>query len=202
MRLPLRICSVLICSTTLVLRGWHGTTPVDVHRGLNPRRYGSFVVHSIGRHSNKTALIPPSPSELTKLVQQSRNSGSIPASPEPSRVPTRSLRRRLSPQTIEELVTRYTGGDSIRALSREYGVSRSGLCGLLQKEDVTLREQGVSREGVENAVRLYKSGLTIRQVAEHVGYSYGTIRTALHEHGVALRAGGRRNRCDGNDENR
>lgn len=103
----------------------------------------------------------------------------------------RILRRRLTPQVIEELVTRYTAGETIRNLSREYGVARSGLCTLLQVEGVELRAQGITPEDAEWAAQLYECGLTIRQVVERAGYSYGTIRTALHERGVVLRAGGR-----------
>lgn len=93
------------------------------------------------------------------------------------------------------MVDRYTAGESIRALSREYGLSRSGLSHFLEGEGVVLREQGITPEGAERAVRLYESGLTIRQVAIQIGYSYGTIRTVLHEQGTALRAGGRGNRA-------
>lgn len=101
----------------------------------------------------------------------------------------RNLRRRLAPKVIQEIVHRYTKGETIRALSRAYGVSRSGLCQLLQEEDVTLREQGITPDDAERTVRLYESGLTIRQVVEQVGYSYGTIQRLLHQRGVVMGAG-------------
>lgn len=86
---------------------------------------------------------------------------------------------------------RYTSGESIRALSREYDISRSGLRTLLQREGVVLRDYGITPEEAERAVRLYEQGLTIRQVTDEVGHSYGTIRTVLHERGASIRAGGR-----------
>lgn len=138
--------------------------------------------------------MPPSLFELARLAQQSRKSHSVAAPTEPARVPTRSLRRRLAPLAIDELVTRYNAGETIRALSREYGVSRSGLRQLLRGEGVPLREQGITPEDAERAVRLYESGLTIRQVVEQVGYSFGTIQRMLNEKGVALRVAGRGNR--------
>lgn len=79
----------------------------------------------------------------------------------------------------------------MRALSREYGVSRSGLRHLLRGEGVALREQGITAEDADKAVRLYESGLTIRRVVERVGYSYGTIQRMLNEKGVVMRPGGR-----------
>lgn len=89
------------------------------------------------------------------------------------------------------MVTRYTAGEAIRALSREYGISRSGLRQLLQNAKVVLREQGITPENVELAVQFYRQGMTLVQVAEQVGSSYGALRKALHEQGVALRAPGR-----------
>lgn len=81
---------------------------------------------------------------------------------------------------IEELVTRYTAGETVRALSREYGVSRSWLCQLLQSEGVALREQGITPEDAEMAIGLYESGLTIRQVVDK-----STIHRLLKVMGVA-----------------
>ena len=37
--------------------------------------------------------------------------------------------------------------------------------------------------------------LTIRQIVDQVGYSYGTIQRLLNENDVVMRAGGRRNRA-------
>jgi hypothetical protein len=42
-------------------------------------------------------------------------------------------------------------------------------------------------EDAERAVHLYESGLTVEEVVRQVGYSFGTIRKVLHEHGVAMR---------------
>jgi transposase len=48
--------------------------------------------------------------------------------------------------------------------------------------------QAITLEDTKRAVQLYENGLTITQVVERVGYSYGTIRRVLHEQGVAMRA--------------
>jgi AraC-like DNA-binding protein len=104
--------------------------------------------------------------------------------------PVRSLRRRLSPQAIQELVARYNTGEDTPALSQEYGISKTGLGEVLLAEGVAFRRQAITTEDTERAVQLYESGLTIKQVVAQVGYSYGTIRRVLHEHGVAMRATG------------
>lgn len=104
--------------------------------------------------------------------------------------PVRSLRRRLTPQAIEELVARYNAGEHTPALSREYGISKTGLLQLFQAEGVLLRRRAMTPEDAAWAMQLYESGLTIKQVVGQVGYSFGTVQRALYENGVAMRAAG------------
>lgn len=85
------------------------------------------------------------------------------------------------------MVARYNAGEDTPALSREYGVSKTGLRELLLAEGV-MRRQAITPGDAEKAVRLYESGLTIKQTVEQVGYSFGTIRRVLHENGVPTRA--------------
>lgn len=87
-------------------------------------------------------------------------------------------------------MARYNAGEATPALSRAYGISKTGLRELLQAEGVSMRRQAITPEDAERAVQLYENGLTIKQVVEKVGYSFGTIRRVLHENGVAMRASG------------
>jgi hypothetical protein len=148
----------------------------------------NVLVHTVDRRSNKPTLTSPSLGALAKLAQQAQNGHQVPTVAEAAPVPSRSIRRRLAPKVIEELVARYTAGESIRALSWQHGLSRSGLSHFLEGEGVVLREQGITPEGAERAVRLYESGLTIRQVAERLGSSHGTIQRVLNKQGVSTRA--------------
>ncbi|MCA9833496.1 MAG: hypothetical protein KC435_06100 [Thermomicrobiales bacterium] len=93
----------------------------------------------------------------------------------------RSLRRKLSPEMICEIVQRYESGEYTTDLSREYGISKSGLLKLLREEGVRMRKQPITPEDEQNAVNLYQGGMTINQVVEQIGYSYGTIRRVLYE---------------------
>jgi hypothetical protein len=106
----------------------------------------------------------------------------------------RSLRRRLSPQQIEELVARYNAGEDTPELSRAYGISRGGLRKLLLAQGVSFRKQPMTPEDAERAIQLYQGGLTIDQVVERVGYSFSTVRRMLHASGVVVRerGGGKR----------
>lgn len=141
-------------------------------------------------------LVPPTPGELVALAERSRAAQPEPAPTTTRIVPMRSLRRRLPVLVIAELVTRYNAGEDTPVLSREYGISRTGLRQLLLAEEVALRRQAITAEEAEQAVRHYESGLTIRQILKQVGRPYESIRRALHEKGVAMRAGGGA-RCSG-----
>jgi AraC-like DNA-binding protein len=115
-------------------------------------------------------------------------------SKEKQAVPHRNIRRRLSPQAIDELIARYTAGEATPALSREFGISASGLRDLLRAEGLSLRGHTITPEDVEKAVHLYERGLTITKVASQIGYSRDTIRKVLVKHGVVLRSGGPKKR--------
>lgn len=149
------------------------------------------VVPQVERQSNRLPMVPPTVGELEHICRQLQDMPKAhgpSAADEPS---ARLLRRRLSSQVIEELVTRYNQGESARALGQEFGVSKTGLRELLLSEGVQFRKQGLAPADIERAAQLYESGLTIAEVASQVGFSYSAVRAALHKRGVPLRAAGR-----------
>lgn len=148
-------------------------------------------MHPKDGHSNTSQLTPPTPIEVAKLAQLSRTAPTEPPAKEKHAAPPRNLRRRLSPQAIEELVARYTAGEKTPVLSRAFGISESGCRDLLRAEGASLRGHPITPKDAGLAVRLYEHGLTITQVVAQIGYSHGTIRTALLKRGVALRSAGR-----------
>lgn len=152
------------------------------------------MVGAVDRHSNKSVLTPPTPGEVAGLARQYRvrQPRSQPVKAQEKAV--RSLRRRLSPQQIEELVSRYNAGEDTPALSRAYGISRGGLRKLLLSRGVSFRKQPMTPEDAERAMRLYEHGLTIKEVVDQVGYSFSTVRRLLHASGVVVRerGGGKR----------
>lgn len=151
-------------------------------------------VGRVDGHSNNSVLLAPTSGELARLAEQSHALQPPIVPTEKQEAAVRSLRRRLSPQAIEELVARYNAGEDTPALSRGYGISRGGLRKLLLAEGVSFRKQPMTPEDAERATRLYERGLTIDEVMEQVGYSFGTIRRMLHASGVAVRerGGGKR----------
>lgn len=100
-------------------------------------------------------ILPPSSKELAELADKAR-AFRLNSQPEPvPRIPIRNLRRRLSPETVVELVERYQNGGHGTALSKEYGISKSVLISLLRSEGVVLRRQPLSNAAKKHAIRLY-----------------------------------------------
>jgi transposase-like protein len=157
-----------------------------------PHGFNGFrrMVQPRDGHSNKSRLMPPSPDEIMKLAQLFHRT-KFEAIPKGKQViPHRTLRRHLSPETIEELVARYAAGEKILALSREFGISDSGLRELLLAEGVSLRGHAMTVQDAETAVQLHEYGLTIKQIIAQIGYSPGTIRKVLREHGAMTKSAG------------
>lgn len=152
------------------------------------------LVGRVDRHSNKSELVPPTLGDLVRLAEQSRAVQSPIAPTETREAAVRSLRRRLSPQAIEELVARYNAGEDTPALSQAYSISRGGLRKLLLAEGVSFRQQPMTPEDIERAIHLYERGLSITQVVGQVGYCFSTVRRMLHMNGVFVRerGGGKR----------
>lgn len=132
--------------------------------------------------------MPPTPEAVAKLAHLSRQMPAESPANEMQPPRPRNLRRRLTPQAIEEIVTRYTAGEKTPVLSQAFDISESGLRDLLRAEGIVLRGHAITEEDAEQAVQLYGSGLTMTAVAAQLGYAHGTIRTALLKRGVVLRS--------------
>jgi transposase len=157
------------------------------------------MVHPVDGRSNNSRLLSPTPDEIAKLASLARRLPLEAISPAEPPVFQRSLRRRLSPRAIDDLVARYTAGEQTPALGQEFGISESGVRDLLRSEGVTLRSHAMTVEEAERALHLYARGLTIRQVAALLGYSYSAIWKLLRKHGPAGKPSGQKNR-KGSDE--
>ena len=127
------------------------------------------LVHTVDARSRNPRLLAPMPHELAEFARLAREMPGDQVLPVKEPTQERSLARRLSDEQIAELVARYNDGEGTPTLSRAYGVSRSGLRQLLLAQGVTLRDPSMSAEEIDRAAKLYKSGLTIRQVGAQMG---------------------------------
>lgn len=79
-------------------------------------------------------------------------------------------------------------------LAQQFGVHRTTVMAVLDREGVERRSQGrvLSPEELERAARLYRDGLNLRAVGAEIGADYRVVRRGLVAAGVRLRrAGGR-----------
>lgn len=87
-------------------------------------------------------------------------------------------------------MSRYDAGHSTPALARDYRIAKSALLQLLRNEGVPMRKQAITSANAKQAARLYEDGMSITEIVEQIGYSYGTIRKSLHKSAVAMRPKG------------
>jgi transposase len=135
-------------------------------------------VEVIGRYSNHSDL----DKRLTHVL-------AYPLSPAVDRTPSteKQIQRRLRPPAIAELVAGYEAGATVYELSSMFQIHRHTVAALLKRQQVRLRKSPLSDEEAENAIRLYRSGVSLANVADEIGRGTNTIRRALIAHGVDRR---------------
>ena len=100
---------------------------------------------------------------------------------------------KLSEVEVAELVAEYRDGASVLGLARQYGVHRTTVMAVLDRERVARRSQGrvLSLEEIERASQLYRGGLNLRAVGAELGVDYRVVRRGLVAAGLKLRRAGR-----------
>ncbi|MEU0532076.1 helix-turn-helix domain-containing protein [Amycolatopsis tolypomycina] len=97
----------------------------------------------------------------------------------------------IDPAVVGELVTRYSGGETMESLAAEFPFSYRKVRTTLIDAGVALRPPKIrlppTPPGLVNA---YEHGQTIRQVAATYGMSYNQTRNILLAEGVQLRSRG------------
>lgn len=140
--------------------------------------------------STKSILLPPTPLEIAKLAERARKLAVTSSDARGAKVSHPYLSRRLSPSDIETIVSRRKSGEKMRVLCEEYGISESSLSDLIVQAKAPVRTTPITPEDIDKAVKLYESGLTVKQVVGQLGYSIRTIRRVLHQRGVVMRKSG------------
>ena len=93
----------------------------------------------------------------------------------------------LSPEQTKELVDKYLSGLTARELAESYGVHRSTVSAILNRNGVKLRRHSMEPKDIDLAVRLYESGLPLTRVAEQVSYDPSTIWREFKRIGIPRR---------------
>ncbi|MFI6169070.1 helix-turn-helix domain-containing protein [Nocardia sp. NPDC051052] len=149
----------------------------DLHR--------SIVVGRVSAYSKQVARYP-----LHQVIERVEAT--------PKRLPAKTaasarihrLDRRLSPDTIAELVAAYRSGTSTPKLRKQYQLSKGGVLKLLADHGVTMRNQPLTEEQTDQAVGLYEQGQSLVTIAEQLDSGATAVRTALKARGVVMRPAG------------
>jgi hypothetical protein len=99
-----------------------------------------------------------------------------------------SVRKRLGPEIVQQLVNDYEAGKSTTALTTSYGLGKGTVLAILDEQGVRMRGQGLVDDTLPEATELYLAGWSLKRVGAHLDCTAETVRQALMAAGVSLRA--------------
>jgi transposase-like protein len=125
------------------------------------------------------------------MVEIAEKSAKMPVRTLEPIVPIQRVDRRLSAETIAELVQAYRDGASTIELRHRYELSQGSVIKILHSHRVEMRGHGMTDDDVPAAAELYRRGATLAQLGERFGVSPNAVRRALTATGVVMRPRGR-----------
>lgn len=94
---------------------------------------------------------------------------------------------RLTEEMLDEAERRYRGGEILRAIAGDLGVSRQRLAERLRERGVRLRREKPSSEQVLEMCRRYEQGESLARIGERLGFNPSSVRLYLLRVGMPLR---------------
>lgn len=91
----------------------------------------------------------------------------------------RRVRIRLNDIQVDELLVAYRSGRTTYQLATQFGIHRTTVSNLLLREAVAIRNASLTQDQTQDAVSLYRSGLSLAGVGNRLGCDPGTVRLAL-----------------------
>jgi hypothetical protein len=110
---------------------------------------------------------------------------------------TRRRQHRLNEVEIAELVIGRLAGEELSCLAKRFGVHRKTVISHLKRQGVPGRRRSgrvLSAEELEEAGRLYESGVRLELVGQQFGVDRRYLRRVLPEAGFQIRRGGQQKR--------
>jgi hypothetical protein len=132
---------------------------------------------------------------LRQIVEIAEKSAKTPVREVPPPPQVQRVDRRLTPQTITELVQDYRDGVSTPELRQRYELSQGSVIKILHRHGVQMRGHGMTDDDLPAAAELYCRGATLAQLGKRFGVSPNAVRRALKSAGIVMRPrGGRKPR--------
>ncbi len=100
----------------------------------------------------------------------------------------RCVQRRLSQPEVEALLADYEAGGRFGELAKVYGIHRTTVSAHVARAGKTRGQ--LTEAQVDEAVRLYGQGLSLRAVGNRLNVTDKTIRRVLDRQAVAVRPRG------------
>lgn len=136
------------------------------------------LVEVMGQLSNQYMTLPDSPKDGA-LPENSANSMSGRSD--------RKRPRRLIMADEVQLIKEYISGATLRDLASKFGINHRTAAAALNRSSIKSRHTRLSPTEVEEAISLYKSGLSLSAVARQIGGCANSIRNHLLKANVELR---------------
>jgi len=98
------------------------------------------------------------------------------------------VQHHLSPDEQLKVVAMYQSGKTINAVARESKLHRTTVTAILDRRCVPARAHYMTDRHVDEARRLYESGLSLAATGQALGFDGATIATRLRASGVEIRS--------------
>lgn len=104
----------------------------------------------------------------------------------------RSSERQLFPRylksdDVDSLVADYSAGIPVGTIAEKYGIHRSTVTAHLRRREVPAPAAGLDPRQRAEALRLYREGLSLREVSRRMGTDRKLVRAALAAEGEEIR---------------
>jgi hypothetical protein len=100
------------------------------------------------------------------MVEMAQNSANVHVRETVPLPQTQRVDRRLSAETIAEMVRAYRDGVGTPELRQRYDLSQGSVIKILHEHGVEMRGQGLAYGDIPTAPELYRSGATLVQLGE------------------------------------
>jgi DNA-directed RNA polymerase specialized sigma24 family protein len=99
----------------------------------------------------------------------------------------RRVQRRLDRDQTDALIAAYRSGKKINSLASDFGIARTTVMSVLDRERVERRRLGLDAQDLPEVAHLYTEGWSAARLGEKFGADPATVLRRLREHGVAIR---------------